>query len=73
MGITGPAFGQIEIDGNKSLSISTLFILSAKFWESLLDVIPVSGTRLPYFAMYDVHFFAQIFERKIRMCITHGQ
>ena len=27
---------------------------------------------IPYFALYHVHFFAQIFEGKIRMCITHG-
>ena len=27
---------------------------------------------LLYFAMYNVHFFAQIFEGKIRMQIIHG-
>ena len=28
---------------------------------------------IPCFAMYNVHFFAQIFEGNIRMCIIHGQ
>ena len=27
---------------------------------------------LPYFAVYDEHFFAQIFEGKIKMRIIHG-
>ena len=28
--------------------------------------------KLLYFALYNVHFSAQIFEGKIRMCIIHG-
>ena len=28
---------------------------------------------VPYFTMYNAHFFAQIFQGKIRMHITHGQ
>lgn len=40
MGITGPAFEAIEIDGNRSLSIS-----KEKFGESLLDVLLVAGIR----------------------------
>lgn len=42
MTITGPAFGQIEID-DKRFSASSLFTRSAKFWESLLGAILVSG------------------------------
>ena len=28
--------------------------------------------RVPYFVVYDVYFFAHIFEGKLRMCILHG-
>lgn len=45
MRIAGPALGQIEIDGNKSLSIRMLFTLSPKYLEGLLDSMPVPGIR----------------------------
>ena len=31
-----------------------------------------AGRDKPYFAVYNAHFFAQIFEGKIRMHIIHG-
>lgn len=45
MRLAGSALGQIEIDGNKSLSIRMLFTLSATFLERLLDAVPVPGIR----------------------------
>ena len=32
----------------------------------------VDWKKMTYFAMYDVHFFAQSFEGKVRMHIIHG-
>ena len=32
----------------------------------------IQSSYVPYFAMYNEHYFAQIFEGKIRMHIIHG-
>ena len=43
-------------------------VLSTKFMEICYS----SHWELPYFAVYNKHFLAQIFEGKIRMHIIHG-
>ena len=37
-----------------------------------LHLLSASNVQVPYFAIYNVHIFLQIFEEKIRMCIIHG-
>ena len=49
------------------MALTLLYIVLRKNLYNTKD-----GSHILYFAMYNAHFFAQIFEGKIRMLIIHG-